>query len=228
MGFGPVFPRTFSVFERDAAVANWWEVAGKTCVAAYCPKNAASLAASYLRIAGSGGNEDLDPAVLGKGVAPTFNAATGWGFSNAAWLDSGIIGGNGYSATIRIANAGAVYTGCFGETRTGYTFLNLYPNYAGAGSKAYFRNGGSYDQASPYTAGVFCVTPAKAYANGTALGSMTGSLNGTTTYKIALGGQILNGGVGETWTGNILAFALHDGTLTDGEVETLSAAMAAL
>lgn len=49
MTFGAVFQRPFPpVFDRGldaaAAAAGWWVVAGKTCVAAYQPKGAASLA----------------------------------------------------------------------------------------------------------------------------------------------------------------------------------------
>jgi hypothetical protein len=50
----------------------WWYVAGQTCVAAYQPIGAPSLAASYVILANPG-TYDAAP-----GVAPTFDAATGW------------------------------------------------------------------------------------------------------------------------------------------------------
>lgn len=72
-----------SVRESGVAVAesNWWEVAGKTCVAAYQPKGAASLAASYGNLANPG------TYTLGPGDAPTFDTALGWTFDGIAdWL----------------------------------------------------------------------------------------------------------------------------------------------
>lgn len=74
-----------------AAASNWWAVAGKTCVAAYQPIGAASLAASYTNLANPG-TYDAAP-----GTAPTFAAATGWTFDGSTqYLTTGnIISGTG-------------------------------------------------------------------------------------------------------------------------------------
>ena len=54
-----------------AAAAGWWVVVGKTCIAAYQPKGAASLAASYVNLQ-QPGTYDAAP-----GVAPTWAAGGG-------------------------------------------------------------------------------------------------------------------------------------------------------
>ena len=69
------------IFDPGLAVAPpWWQVAGKTCVAAYQPKGAASLAASYVNLANPG-TYDAAP-----GAAPTWASATGWTFNGTQYL----------------------------------------------------------------------------------------------------------------------------------------------
>ena len=77
MAFGKILR---PVFDPGLAVAPWWKVAGKTCVAAYQPKGAASLAASYVNLANPG-TYDAAP-----GAAPTWASATGWTFNGTQYL----------------------------------------------------------------------------------------------------------------------------------------------
>lgn len=58
-------------------------------VAIYRPSVASSLSQSYLRVAGTGGNANLDPAVVGNGVAPGFSSGS-WTFTGSQFLDTGI------------------------------------------------------------------------------------------------------------------------------------------
>src|SRR5690606_13595251 len=60
-----------------AAAASWWVVPGKTCVAAYQPKGAASLAASSSKLANPG-TDDASAT-----VAPAWDTANGWKFASA-------------------------------------------------------------------------------------------------------------------------------------------------
>lgn len=76
MAFGKILR---PVFDPGLAVAPWWKVAGKTCVAAYQPKGAASLAASYVNLANPG-TYDAAP-----GAAPTLTA-DGWSFDGTQYL----------------------------------------------------------------------------------------------------------------------------------------------
>jgi hypothetical protein len=125
-------PETSEDLPAQNFVNAWWAAGGIAagCVAAYQPKGAASLAASYLRVAGSGGNANLDPAVVG-GVAPTWNATHGWRFdgmvSAAAYLLSGIIPDANTSAVIRFTQLDFKGTKqMFGEG--GNNGFGLFPN----------------------------------------------------------------------------------------------------
>lgn len=80
-----------------AAAADWWEVTGKTCVAAYQPKGAASYAASLVNLAQPG---TYDAA---EGVAPTWAAGTGWSFDGTDdYLNSNVVAGDNWSIVVRI------------------------------------------------------------------------------------------------------------------------------
>jgi hypothetical protein len=210
--------RTFAP-KTAAASAGWWVVPGKTCVAAYQPKGAADLATSYVNLANPGTNN------AAPGVAPTFNAATGWEFNMvlSQYLTSGIVGGNSFSTFVRFSDGttGAL----FGEYNPGKTNLNIYHNFGG---RSYFRDGGSFDQAVTYANGVLGVTPVSAYANGAWVGNLVGSLAGVTAGVISIGCLNNNGTQQNFLAGKIQAFAIYSATLTNGEVVTLSAAMAAL
>jgi hypothetical protein len=77
-----------SVFGGAVAVTPWYlagGIAAANCIAAYQPKGAASLAASYINLI-TPGTYDVAP-----GVAPTFSAATGWTFNGSTqYLDTGV------------------------------------------------------------------------------------------------------------------------------------------
>lgn len=73
----------------------WWTnngaISSSDVACVWQPKGAESLAASYLRIAGTGGYAILDPAIVGSGVAPGFDTSQGWLWNGSAWLNSGWI-----------------------------------------------------------------------------------------------------------------------------------------
>lgn len=73
-----------------AAAASWWLAGGidpANCIAAYRAKGAASLAASYDNLAAPGNGLADGTYDLTLGVAPTFDAATGWTFNGSTqWL----------------------------------------------------------------------------------------------------------------------------------------------
>lgn len=91
------------IFGQSYGSANQWWLAGGAPepYAVYSPADAASLAASYLRVAGSGGYANLDPAVVG-GVAPNFSlVGNGWVYTYLEYLKSGVTAGNGYTLIVR-------------------------------------------------------------------------------------------------------------------------------
>lgn len=83
----------------------WWNLGGSIADAdilcAWQPKGAASLSASYQRIAGTGGYANIDPAVVG-GIAPGFDTNYGWMWNGSAYLKAGFTTA-GYSGQNRSA-----------------------------------------------------------------------------------------------------------------------------
>lgn len=102
-----------------AITGDWYDPFGDIgahCLAAYTPKGAADLAASYLRTYGAGGNANLDPVVVGVGVAPTWNATDGWIFNGTTqFLDTGVVPAVGYSMVVMFSNKTGAKTiaGCY-------------------------------------------------------------------------------------------------------------------
>lgn len=92
-------------FKMQLALAEagpWWlsgGISAANCIAAYQPIGAASLAASYVNLANPG-TYDAAP-----GVAPTFDAATGWTFNGSdQYLNSGVTLGSGSSIILRFSD----------------------------------------------------------------------------------------------------------------------------
>lgn len=211
----------------QSAAADWWAVTGKTCVAAYQPKGAADLAASYVNLA-TPGTYNAAP-----GTAPTHASATGWTFNGSTqYLLTNIVATNAQSWILRIANTTEQGRGAFGAYEAGKVNVNFYPKYSGG--RRYFRCSGSFDEVAPadFAAGVAAGTPAAAYWNGASVGAMSGNFTGSSTITIYLGVMVDPTNIPPTsgilWAGDILAFAIYSDTLTAGEVAAKSALMAAL
>jgi len=74
--------RFLTHISTGAVVTPWWLSGGipaANCIAAFQPKGAASLAASYVNLASGGATWDAAP-----GDAPGFNTATGWDFNGSS------------------------------------------------------------------------------------------------------------------------------------------------
>ena len=116
----------------------WWELPGQTCLAAYEPQGAASLAASYINLANPG-TYDAAPGAAG----PTWNAADGWVFDAAQsqYLTTGLLLPDTQEPSIVVWFTDLAGTGgcLFGMTGTRY----LYIAPAFTGSYAYYAHGGS-------------------------------------------------------------------------------------
>jgi hypothetical protein len=206
-----------------AAAAKWYEGA----IAAYQPKGAASLAASYVNLV-TPGTLDAIPV-----VEPGWSVDGGWLGTGTQWLRTGIvIADNNQSIIVRFANHtlgnNQSMAGQFaGNTNQGTLFqTNLTADET-------FYNGGSVRVATQTVSGVRAIAGQKAYKDGQDLGitipAYTQANNGqhgilaynlhTNTGAIARAAPFL---------GNILAIAFYNFILTPAEVTTVSAAMAAL
>lgn len=207
------------VFDPGVAVTPWWLVAGKTCVAVYQPKGAASLAASYVNLANPG---TYDAAL---GVAPTWASATGWTFNGSTqYLTTGIVPASGWSMLARIANTIA-WGGIVGATPTtsnGFS-MRWFPETLRVG----IHETGFIGNVAIATGNeVLALAGRNLYSDGVFLASGGGTLS--TAPGLYIGAENLMGVKNYPFTGMILAVAIYSSTLTAGEVAAVSAAMAAL
>lgn len=198
------------------AGGNWYTVAGKTTRVAYQPKSAASQSASYTNLANPGTN---DITVV---TAPTWASGSGWSLNGIDQYLTTI--GNVASAdtyAVRVANHssgnifGKEYARIIGIAKT-YNYIYFY-NCAAATEYLYGT-----------TAGVFVIAGRDCYYNGSLVVTLGTALGEPGTDSIAIGAKLTWGSPEQWMAGDIHAFAIWDGTLSSGEVATVSAAMAAL
>ena len=221
-----------TVRESGVAVAesNWWEVAGKTCVAAYQPKGAASYAASKVNLANPGTYDATD------GVAyPTWAAATGWTFNgtNQFLATGGITHVSGaWSHIIRIANpvntGGDVYFYGGWEVPTeNESRISCGIRWGTTRWLSIWGNGASTFVSADFPA-VVGQANARLYINGTDKGAAGGTISKTMDQLYLVGARGFGSSASLFYAGDILAFAVYSQPLTAAEMATVSAAMAAL
>ena len=217
-----------------AAAAGWWTVAGKTCVAAYQPIGAASLAASYSNLANPG-TYDASP-----GTAPTFDAENGWTYS-------GEHNGMGIGSPITGTGARTIIVRYNSDNTNSAGMVALYGSDADDTAGAYFTftpeiavrvSDGNILWSSEGTTSevVACITGPSAgsttdltlYINGSAVSAADSS--SAQAYDTKGPGSIADGALAGSadYSGVISAIAIYSGELSAGEVASLSTAMAAL
>ncbi len=209
------------ITRRAQLAAGWWVVAGKTCVAAYQPKGAASLAASYVNLVTPGTYDCTVPT-----AAPTLDA-NGWIFNGSSqFLTTGIAPNGNYSMLV-----------CFsdGATTGDHCICGTYPTTTSDGfslwqitaGKSYYCNSQLLASANYITSGVLGLAGKAAYKNGTADGTIgAGAIVGSNAIFV---GKNNNGFATSYWfAGKVQALVIYSDTLTAGQMATVSAAMAAL
>lgn len=223
MAFGGLFTGGFRpAFDAGAAVTPWYRAGGAPLpVAAYQPKGAASLAASYVNLANPG-TYDAAP-----GTAPTFDAVTGWtGNGSSMYLTTGIIPASGWSVICRFASAGSNQTtvGSRG-TPTASTRVDLRPN--SGGTKVSYGNGGLIEVAPQMSSGVIAVAGVNAYRDGVLDSSSIPAWSGTGSALFLLALNFA-GSPGGYFGGSIQAVAIYNTTLSGPQMAAVSAAMSLL
>ena len=203
-----------------------WYCAGvihpSRCVAAYQPKGAASLAASYINLANPG-TYNATP-----GTVPAFDAGIGWSFATNKYLKTGIIPSSvNWSVLVRFSNATAgEIVGSFsnpGNLRS----LQILPVVS---NQVQYGNGGNVLlSVSPgVSSGVLGISGKNAYRNGVADGTISAG-TGLSTCDLYIGTLNVNNVAYPVWySGNIQALSIYSVALTVAQVATISAAMAAL
>lgn len=208
-----------------AAVIPWYRAGGAPApIAAYQPKGAVDLAASYINLANPGTYN------AAPGTAPTFDAATGWTFNGSTqYLTTGITppATATWSLLIRFSGtpASGLLLGC--NAAGGNPSYYIAPN-DGAG-KVDYRNSAllGSPKAPALAAGVLVMAGTKAYRNGIDEGVTLGSGAGT-AVALYLACRNNNGTPQLFCACNIQAVAIYDTTLTAPQVAAVSAAMALL
>lgn len=191
-----------------------WYLAGgvlaASCVAAYQPKGAVDIAASYVNLANPGTYN------AAPGTAPTFAAATGWTFAAASsqYLTTGIVPGANWSGIVRVNG----YSGSgmlFGRESARFYIRQE------TGEWKYTIVTGSASSA----AAILAITATCGYLNGVADSTAVTLSTGAGEVYI---GCFNNGGPQLYMTGNILALALYNTTLTAPQVAAVTLAMQGL
>lgn len=200
--------------------SGWWDNSGAIsgCVAAYRAVGAASQAASYINLQNPG---TYDAAA---GVAPTWDASTGWSFNGSTqYLTTGLTPANdqGWSMLVRFANV---------QT-------NGNPWSVGAGQGPYFVIAPQFiaNNLMVIGNGDFITTPYlvtgtagfagnKAYNGGSQVGGTIATSAGT--FAALRIGADADGGAKHK--GDILAVVVYNSVLSAGNVATLTTLMNAL
>lgn len=200
-----------------AAAPAWYRAGGSPVpVAAWQAIGAASLAASYVNLA-QPGTYDAAP-----GVAPTFDAATGWTFDSTQYLTTGITPGAGWSLIVRFSDVPnlAQYQPVIGNNLSTPT-LALW---GADGNQVAYANGGLVEVAPGLASGTLAVAGQQGYRNGVAEGGAIGTAGGT--WLALQIGRVAN--YSNYFVGKIQAAALYDSTISAAQVAALHTAMAAL
>lgn len=212
-GIGPV------ALKRRAAASDWWQVAGQTCVAAYQPIGAASLAASYVNLANPG-TYDAAP-----GVAPTL-VAGGWQRdNNNQYLNTGIVPlARTWSYIIRYSDANttnAYLFGCYTDPKG----ILWRPNHSPASAW----NGSSLLHGQQRAAAVVAIANDTAYVDGIAVAGTIPAGTGIPNLPLfVLSPNFDSVALVTSARWIIAAFAVYSTTLSAADVAALTTRMQAL
>lgn len=210
--------------QRESDVS-WWLAGGvptANCIAAYQPRGAASLAASYSNLSNPGTYDLTAPA-----GDPAWNIEDGWVFpsnNSAIYLSTGIIMGFGtWSVIVRFSN------GLTSDNSALYGHISAssrhYIQYGSEGKRNYINGGTTVAGKAPnVTTGVMAVAGNKAYYNGIDE-NLTVTTNGTgTPYDVFIGA--LHRSTNANFTrAYIQAIAFYDTVLTPEQITAITDAI---
>lgn len=205
----------------NLVMPSWWlsgGIAASACVAAYQPKGAASLAASYTNLANPGTYN------AAPGVAPTWDAVSGWIFNKHKQqrLSTGIDPAGTtkqYGLIVRYSEISAgsaqkLLGQSFGLTDS--ISIIVYPDTFSRGYSS-----GYFFSPLAYTDGVLAVFANKFYYNGGEIGTINAG-SALKSDVIYFGDSI------DTLGAKIQCAAIYNAPISAAQVAALSAAMAAL
>lgn len=208
----------------DAQV-DWWLQGGvpaANCIAAYQPKGAASLAASYVNLANPG-TYDAAP-----GVAPTFDAATGWTFNGTTqYLDTGVALANTQTRSVIIrysdgpTSGWASLVGALEQVGKGLIIVS-------STASEYYNDNQRTIAGAPATAAIRAIAGNQGYISAAPHGATIAFTGGGTPRNLHIA-RLNNGASGTNYAAvKIQALAIYDATLTEDQISLITRAMAAL
>lgn len=215
------------VIQPSAVIADWWDPNNDgLCIwAAYQPKGAANLAASYNDLSGNGNN-------CGPGVAPAWDAVNGWRFDGAThWLDTLFVPQNDQSQTMIVQFTNYVTSGAqdaLAGLDNGGGIRFKFDVWVWAARVRY--NNGNFVQVvrDVSVGGNLCVAGNQGYWNGAVDGGAIAGWGGPTALTTYIGAANVWGAAGTFTQVDVQAFALYDCVLTAPQVLAVATAMAAL
>jgi hypothetical protein len=207
---------------RGASQLRPWELPG--VVAYYQP----ALAPSYVHSKQNMATGRLGVYTAVEGVAPTWSAATGWGFTQTQYLDTGIIPTPSTTLLVRFSDAStAASNAVVAGSNSGRFFI--IPCYNTVGTYFVWGNSSLTLAAPDYTtSGVLGLASSNAYRNGVFLGVANGLPGWTSAYSLYIGARNVGGSAGLLFLGKIQALLMASRPLTPAEVWQASTQMAHL
>lgn len=204
--FSGAFRKPFQNAFAATDGAPHWATAGGTIapehIAAWTPKNAGSLAGSYVQFG-------TLPSSFGVGIAPTWNASTGWTFNGSTqYLKSGIapqIQISTWSMAVRWSNANPAVSFDFCGSRDprfeiGFDVSLMFYGYGNS-----FARG-----AAPSAAGNVVLAGRSCYLNGVLDTTVPVSSISTVPPTVYIGARHNGVSTDRYFSGNVLAFAIWD------------------
>lgn len=226
-GFMPPFSGVFQapIMTTGGVVAvPWWlsgGIAAANCIAAYQPKGAADLAASYVNLANPGTYN------AAPGTAPTFDTTTGWTFNGSTqYLIAPITPAAGWSFLIQFANADITNGNWHGSVSSGggIKYFELCPGYA---NEVYYAMGGLLNKSPSLATGNLGWRGQTAIRNGIDDGSIPAG-NGVCVLNPYIGNRNNDGSADRPLSGKVSAVVYYAVTITSDQAIAVSAAMADL
>jgi hypothetical protein len=233
MAFAPVFSRPVSPTFYSSASVVWYlsgGIAAANCVAAYQPKGASSLAASYVNLANPGTYDCT------LGTAPAWDATNGWifnGATNSRYLKTGImLTSTTWSAVVRFSSAALSTGAVFGHNGPSFDRRFAILTNVG-GTSIIYEYGRAADSSglltitATITTGVLAIAGNTAYRNGSAETGNITTVAYTTGLDIYIGAWNASG-AGAFFSGNIQGIAFYNSVLSAAQVLAVTNAVNAL
>lgn len=202
----------------------WWLAGGVSvanAVAAYQPIGAADLSGSYINLANPGTYN------AAPGVAPTFDASTGWTFNGSnQYLSTGILPASSWSVFVRYSGASSTDGIIIGAYKSSAIRYDIRTRWGGTFRSYYFFGAAGFGGAFQ-SSGVIGNAGSTFYFNSNVDAVVAGS-GSMSDYPLWIGAlNYVGSGLGY-YNGKIQSVAIYNTTLTADQVSAITTAMNAL